>query len=562
RTHNQISETTLTHTEFRTAQPLEMINGIKTICSIALMQFWVDYCVSTPPFHEPSLNYKHLDQPLFLDFPEASEKGTSSDASINSEISDPDFAFGLPFGDRSMNALAEFEEYHRFVFRHYPDADFADPLHEEPWEYSLWHLDGPPHSPYRRNTPTIHPPTHDIVSSTNSNMMIERSHLAPVIKIENSHLAPVIKNENSHPNHMNKFKNSNLVPPIEYQTHDRMNLFDPGSVELEQFAWIHTLEFPVGKYWTRELQLLRKSHIWKIIAGKGKKIQHLPAMVRRAFNPKDISGRKRVLQAAEDLLMEVRLRAMQFFLVCTSPESAARRGRVEAKNTIQEKTNSRLIRAEQDSLFAWLMQQLEAEPAPEVSSPGKPGQSDTSLELTSSLQSMLTEYFLLGHPDGPKYMIEQWGWNVKSDRRVGRARMTDTHPNDPKPERVVSLGQALRTQLAIYLLGNYLKSTSGNKWTELIYDDVKFARGCAAAFGRIRQTQRSTMGERFRGHVQIKDLENFRKKVHPKLKDPQSGSLDGLLMARGRTMKLDELSDHASTLKVPKPEPPEQIEHS
>ncbi|KAI9611157.1 hypothetical protein KEM48_004694 [Puccinia striiformis f. sp. tritici PST-130] len=110
-----------------------MINGIKTICSIALMQFWVDYCVSTPPFHEPSLNYKHLDQPLFLDFPEASEKGTSSDASINSEISDPDFAFGLPFGDRSMNALAEFEEYHRFVFRHYPDADFADPLHEEPW---------------------------------------------------------------------------------------------------------------------------------------------------------------------------------------------------------------------------------------------------------------------------------------------------------------------------------------------------------------------------------------------------------------------------------------------
>jgi hypothetical protein len=279
-----------------------------------------------------------------------------------------------------------------------------------------------------------------------------------------------------------------------------------------------------------------------------------------AFDPDNLSERARVLEAAKDLLIEVRLRIMQFLLVCTAPDRA-QTGPENDKERIYQ-----LIKAEQENLLAWLMQQLQVGPAPEALFPVKAGETDARPNCTPSLQTMLYEYFLYTFPRGKKYIVDSRGWVAKMRGRP-RRRKSDTRKL--QSERVVNLGQAMKTQLAIYILGNYFKYTNEKKWKELIGDqDVKFVD--LFSFLKAKEHNRklqhihnlSTVLEGL--HVipwasnlqedQIKDIKRFRDYIFSTLRDSQKFSLDRSFVTQGKAKKLDELKDIILDEKIPKKE--------
>ncbi|KAA1092546.1 hypothetical protein PGT21_006788 [Puccinia graminis f. sp. tritici] len=519
-----------------------MLNSTKTAFSIALLQFGFYLYSCSPGLHElPRL----ANQPPFVDIHDASKEATSiSHGSTSTNYNIPGFHFGLelPLEDWAHDALFEFEEYHRLLSSKEIDSFPASPhLEEMPWEHIFSKIDGPPdgppESPYRNTIQTGHPPlSHDIGSTPDSNMEVE----------------------------------SQYFPRTEYQIHDEMCLFEPGPVDLKQFGWINTLESPTWKLSMEDKlrQDFSDSRICKIIFEKDEN-EHLPMLVRMAFDPDNLPERERVLEAAKDLLIEVRSRMMQFLLVCTSPESTDKKA--QTGPGIDKDKIYQLIKAEQENLLTWLMQQLQVEPAPEALFPVKAGETDARPNSTPSLQTMLYEYFLYTFPRGKKYIVDNRGWKVKMS---GRPRRSKSDKSKLQSERGVSLGQAMKTQLAIYILGNYFKFTNEIKWKELIGDDVKFVD----LFSFLKAKEHDRKPEHIRNlsavleelHVipwasdleedQIKDIKRFRDYIISTLKDSRKFSLDHSFVSQGKTRKLNRLKDMILDEKVPKQEELTQTE--
>ncbi|KAA1104915.1 hypothetical protein PGTUg99_010637 [Puccinia graminis f. sp. tritici] len=228
-------------------------------------------------------------------------------------------------------------------------------------------------------------------------------------------------------------------------------LFEPLIDHLWQFAWINTLNFPQKKRLTakrgHDYSNIRDKLLQDIVCKYGKE-QICPRLMKIVSIPA-ASSHSEVLPAALELLEEIQLRNKQFLDVFTPPHEVA----AEEEIFDPSKEMNDPILNEQFVMYNWFVKQL-------VSTNQLPGASNE--HPSNLIQKAVLTYLEI---DIHRKELSEDHW--KTIRFSNKKNLTPFS---------ITILEAIKTKIALYILGQYYKSSNPEKWDFYIVHDSNFIK--------------------------------------------------------------------------------------
>ncbi|KNF06656.1 hypothetical protein PSTG_00530 [Puccinia striiformis f. sp. tritici PST-78] len=225
-------------------------------------------------------------------------------------------------------------------------------------------------------------------------------------------------------------------------------------ITIKQFGWLNTLFFPSA----RKMNILRHDQWALSTSAPWKNLEtepHGPALPTLVNEANKAAGDKNpnVLKNFDDLLAEIDIRNKQF-LMAFIPSMEEKRFLTD----LRRHPNYDKMNKQHERLLAWFWRQLE--PAPHAANEAGPEEYDGTFKSLSPFQEMLFMY-LKSNPESAELKSGTWQTQMRKTK---------------KKVHVVNHGGAILTEVALYAMGTFYKSTNSDKWDKLFVSDDHFIK--------------------------------------------------------------------------------------
>ncbi|POW19284.1 hypothetical protein PSHT_04813 [Puccinia striiformis] len=225
-------------------------------------------------------------------------------------------------------------------------------------------------------------------------------------------------------------------------------------ITIKQFGWLNTLFFPSA----RKMNILRHDQWALSTSAPWKNLEtepHGPALPTLVNEANKAAGDKNpnVLKNFDDLLAEIDIRNKQF-LMAFIPSMEEKRFLTD----LRRHPNYDKMNKQHERLLAWFWRQLE--PAPHAANEAGPEEYDGTFKSLSPFQEMLFMY-LKSNPESAELKSGTWQTQMRKTK---------------KKVHVVNHSGAILTEVALYAMGTFYKSTNSDKWDKLFVSDDHFIK--------------------------------------------------------------------------------------